>query len=507
VLKNVSFTLKRGERLGIVGSNGVGKTTLLKIIKGIVKADSGDIDKSGNLRICYISQEIIPISKSETGKDYLVRVFDPKFTSILESGQCRSILGKLSMSLSDFERPLDSLSGGLKAKIALLPFFLSQADIFLLDEPTNNLDLPSLLFLERKVIQSSSSFLIVSHDRKFLDRIVNKIIEIDEHDYTITIYHGGFSDYFKEREANINRQWQKYKNYETEIDRLQASAERQRMQAQRGKSHAKQIKDSDKLSRGYAKERSGRVEKSEKLLKKRIERIEKTEKPWVRLPMKLELEVAERSGDIVFELKEVTKKKQNFSLGPINLVIRYGMKVAILGPNGNGKTTLLKILMKEECPDSGTVRIGSRVNIGYLPQELSFSPNKTLLEEFLSRSPLDESTGRKLLNRFGLEERDINKRVKDLSPGERSRFVLSVLMSRQSNCIVLDEPSNHLDLEALTQLENALARYCGTLIVVSHDRYLLDHIPLTEILVLGRDGLLNPVASHSVYEQNILDNL
>ena len=507
VLKDISFTLKRGERLGVVGSNGVGKTTLFQIIDGSVKSDLGTIEKVRDVRICYIPQEVVPISKTETGRDYLARISNPEFISIFDSKECRSILGKLSMKLADFERPIHMLSGGLKTKIALLPFFLSQADVFLFDEPTNNLDLFSLLFLEQRIIKSSSAFLIISHDRKFLDRIVNRTIEIDEHYHTATIYKGGFSDYLQEREKRIFRQWQKHKDYKEEIKRLKKGAKKQKQRAQRGKSSSKRVNDQDKLSRGYAKERSKRIEKSGKSLEKRIERIKKVKKPWVRLPMKLNLEVGERSGNIVFELNKVEKQKYDFSLGPIDLAINYGMKIAILGPNGSGKTTLLQILLGEEVSDSGVARIGSRVNIGYLPQELNFSPNKTLLAEFLFRSPLDETTGRKLLNRFGLEKIDMNKQIKKLSPGERSRLILAILMSQKPNCLILDEPSNHLDLEALTHLENALMKYPGTLIIVSHDRYLLDRIPLTMTFVLGKDGLLKQVIDHSVYEQYVLDNL
>ncbi|MFH1671666.1 MAG: ribosomal protection-like ABC-F family protein [Candidatus Portnoybacteria bacterium] len=507
VLKDISFALKYRERLGVVGSNGVGKTTLLKIMEGCVKSSSGTIEKSKDIRICYIPQEITPSSNTETGRDYLVKISEHGFVSILDSKECRSIFGKLSMKMSDLNQPLCALSGGLRAKIALLPFFLSQFDIFLLDEPTNNLDLRGLLFLEQKVIQSSSMFLIVSHDRRFLDRIVNKIIEIDEHYHTATIYKGGFSDYLEERKKRISRQWQKYKDYQGEIKRLQESVKKQKQRVQRGKSSSKRTRDQDKLSRGYAKERSGKVGKSKKQLGKRIERIEKITKPWTRLPMKFNLEVNERSGDVVFDLKKVVKRKQDFSIGPIDLTINYGAKMAILGANGKGKTTLLRILLGEEIPDGGIFRIGSRVNIGYLSQELNLDPSKTLLEEFLYQSPLDETTGRKLLNRFGLEKIDVDKKIKELSPGERSRLILSILMSKHPNCLILDEPSNHLDLEALIQLERALSKYPGTLIIVSHDRYLLDQIPLTKTFVLEESGLLNAVTSHSVYEKHILNDL
>jgi len=221
--------------------------------------------------------------------------------------------------------------------------------------------------------------------------------------------------------------------------------------------------------------------------------------------LKFNLEVGERSGDVVFELDKVVKRKSNFSLGPIDLRISYGMKVAILGPNGNGKTTLLRILLREEAPDSGTIQVGKRVNIGYLPQELNLAPDQTLLAEFLSQSPLSESNGRKLLNRFGLEEADVNKQIKDLSPGERSRLILSILMSKQPNCVILDEPSNHLDLEALTQLESALKKYPGTLVIVSHDRYLLSRIPLSNTFVLRKDELLDSIIAYSVYEQQALN--
>ncbi len=228
ILKDVSFTLKRGERFGMVGSNGVGKTTLLQIIKGNIKSDLGNIEKSGDIRICYIPQEIMPISKIETGREYLIRIFGSEFASILDDRECHSILSKLSMSLSDIEKPLDVLSGGLKAKVALLPFFLSRADVFLLDEPTNNLDLSVLLFLEQRIIKSLSTFLIVSHDRKFLDRIVSKTVEIDEHYHTSIIYEGGFSEYLKEREKRVRREWQRYKEYQTEIKRLKDSSQGQK---------------------------------------------------------------------------------------------------------------------------------------------------------------------------------------------------------------------------------------------------------------------------------------
>lgn len=505
ILKNVSFTLKKRESLGIVGPNGIGKTTLLRIIEGSVELDSGTIEKSKDVCVCYIPQEIVPLSQSETGRDYLMRMVGFKFTPVSDDKELQSFLGKLSIDPNDFERPLCTLSGGLRAKIALLPLFFFRADVFLLDEPTNNLDLPGLLFLEQKVIKSSSSFLIVSHDRKFLDRIVSKTIEIDEFSHTTTIYDGGFTVYLREREKRIEHQWQRYKEYEQEANRLLESARKQKEKAQKGKSKSKHTKDKDKLSHGYAEERSRRTTDAAKSLKKRLEQLEKVEKPRIRLPLRLNFEVAERSGDIVFELQKVLKKKGCFSLGPIDLTVSYGMRIAILGPNGSGKTTLLKIFTENDTSDSGMIKIGSRVNIGYLPQELNLTPDKTLLTEFLSQSPLDETTGRKLLNRFGLEETDVNKRIKDLSPGERSRLILAILMSQRPNCLILDEPSNHLDLEALTQLEKALMKYSGTLIIVSHDRYLLDRIPFTTTFVLEKNGLLKSVTNYSVYERSFLD--
>jgi ATPase subunit of ABC transporter with duplicated ATPase domains len=231
--------------------------------------------------------------------------------------------------------------------------------------------------------------------------------------------------------------------------------------------------------------------------------MEELEKPKHVLPLEVRFELEERSGDKVFELTNVTKKLPEHNLGPINLTIQYGDRILILGNNGSGKSTLIKLLLGSLTPDSGEVIKGTKLNIGYLPQEEDFNADATLREEFLRLTEVEEGMGRRTLNRFKLSENDVHKKVSELSSGEKSRLMLAIIMANKVNCLILDEPSNHIDLEVLESLEEALKDYKGTLILVSHDRYLIKRIDITTTLVLENGGI-KQIPSYAHYEEYAL---
>lgn len=503
VLRDISFSVTKRERIGLVGPNGVGKSTLLKILAAIVEPDSGKVIRQQHVRVGYLPQELEPSDSKETVREFLRRISKAQDTD-LSSSNVAPLLARLDLQQEVLDRPLSSLSGGEKTKIALVRILLSHYDLYLLDEPTNNLDLPALLLLERFVQESNGGFIIVSHDREFLDRLVKRVIEIDEFSHRVYFYEGNFSDYLRERMARIERLWERYEDYEREVKRIRESIREKQRWAARGAKQTAASRDSDKLSRGHARDRARKIGEGAKAIEKRLERIERVEKPREKLPLKIGFEIRERSGDRIVDLVKVEKQIGDRTLGPIDLAIRHHDRMALLGPNGSGKTTLVKIILGEVKPDIGEVKVGTRVKVGYLPQEPKLRPTLTVLEEFLRDSPLEQATGRKLLNRFGLSQEDMSKRVSQLSPGERSRLILAKLMAQEPNFLVLDEPSNHLDLEALEQLEGALADFKGTLFLVTHDRYLLDRVGVTKTYVLEKGGMLREVTDYRAYERAIL---
>lgn len=437
VFKHADFSIQQGEKIGLVGSNGSGKSTLLKILKGSIKPDEGSITVSKALDIGYIPQE-----------------FDA-----------------------------DNLSGGEKTKKALAKIFLSKNDLLLLDEPTNNLDIKGLETLEKFVKESDKTFLIVSHDREFLDRTVKRIFEIDEIDKKLRIYDGNFSSYLQARNARIEKEWAEYNDSVENKKRLEKTVEEKLKRAD--EISRSKLPDNDKMQGKTKVEWGQRIfQRGAKLLKNRLENTETLEKPKEFLPLNINFEVEERSGDKVLELVSVTKKMPRQTLGPIDLLIQYGNKILITGENGSGKTTLLKMIMSEIVPDSGEIKYGTNLKIGYLPQQEDFISEAKVKDEFIRHTKIEEGLARRVLNRFKLSGEDVNKKIKDLSSGERSRLTIATIMAKKVNCLILDEPSNHLDLQALESLEYAVKNFEGTLILVSHDRYFIKQLgPLKSFVI------------------------
>lgn len=446
VLRDVSLIIKKGDRIGLVGPNGAGKSTLLKALAGQIIPDIGSIEKSAS--VGYLPQITNGDSRIEGQK-----------------------------------------SGGEKTKLILSQIFAEQHNIYLLDEPTNNLDADGLEWLEREIGKPSnegSAFLIVSHDRDFLDRVVNKIIEVNELTHSVRQFSCTYSEYLDVHRKELEGQWKKYEETSEEKKRLKKITEQRsdwikKIETKRANNRKLDAGEKEKPRAAYLRDKEGAMGQRVKAVKKRldevVEDLSKLAKPESKLPINLIFEDVERSGEIVLRLKEVSYKYNDSdeSVGPINLEVKYSERIHILGKNGSGKTTLVKILLGQIKPVAGEFHLGSRVRIGYLPQEDFLNQEEGVIETVfrvlnIMRDDEQEGLFRRTLRRFGFMEEDSNKKIGQLSSGERSRLQLAMMKLMKPNCIILDEPTNHLDIEGVEALEKALKDYKGTLIVVSHDK-------------------------------------
>lgn len=450
IFRDVNFSISNGDRIGLVGPNGSGKSTLLKIVAGLVEADEGSLVTDKDARIGYLSQ----VHQDECG-----------------------------------------LSGGEISKKIIAKIISSGANLFLLDEPTNNLDQKGLEHLENFVSRSSNAFLIVSHDRDFLNKAVNKIIEIDPIDKILHTYSGNYSDYIKQREANIKHEWEAYSNKLKNSMKMSKEIEQRvswvnKIEKKRKDKKRAPVQEREKPPSSLLRDKEGAAGRRARVMKDKLDKfLESTEdikKPSRQLPIKISFDV-NRGSTKVFEVKGVFKKVGNKSIGPVDLSIQYGERWRITGMNGAGKTTLLKLLIEEYPPDKGIIERGKDVVIGYIPQDRWVPESgKKVLDEFILVTGKAEPEARKILNRFKITKDKISKNISSLSPGEYSRLIVAELLAIKPNCLILDEPSNHLDLEILEELEKGIMEYEGTLVVVSHDRYFLRRLNLDHTFDMDR---------------------
>ena len=519
ILNNINFHIEAKEKLAIVGINGAGKSTLLKIIMQQEEADEGQVvigkdisvgylaqhqdsyfDKTIYEELLSVKQDIINLQEQirnletdmkhldgtelETALERYTRMthtFEQQDGYAFES-QINGILKGLGFEESDFNRPVSELSGGQKTRVSLGRLLLSRPDIILLDEPTNHLDLNSIAWLEGYLSNYDGAVIIVSHDRYFLDKIVTKVIEIEN--TQSTIYHGNYSYYATKREEVRLSKYRAYMNQQAEIKHQEAVIA--------------------KLKQFNREKSIKRAESREKMLSK-MERIEKPQE--VHDEMRLALTPSIESGNDVLLVEGLTKSYgSNTLFSNIGMDIKRGERVALIGNNGTGKTTILKIINQLLPKDSGKITLGAQVHIGYYDQEHQvLNPDKTIFDELHDAYPNMTNTKiRNVLAAFLFTGDDVFKEIKDLSGGERGRVSLAKLMLSNANFLILDEPTNHLDITSKEVLEQALKNYTGTLLYVSHDRYFINQTA-TRILDLHPEGILSYIGNYDYYiEQQLV---
>jgi len=505
VLQNVNLSVSEHESVALIGANGSGKSTLLKILAGVLEPDRGQIEKSSDLKIIYFPQEIAQEDQRKTGREFLAQKMKIAPEKVL--GKIGILCRQLNFPIEKIDTPIRTLSGGEKSKLMLMFILKSQANIFLLDEPTNNLDLQGLVILENFILANQHGSLIVSHDRKFLDKLTSNVIEIDEETHNVEVYrHVSYTSYLNERKKREQKAQEMYEVYQTEKQRLLKSARSKKQEAKKMSSGPVRKRDKDKYIVGFKKDRAKKIASHALTIEKRISRLKEVKQLKHRLPLNLRFQFSQRSGDIVFQLKGVGLTRNCFRLGPLDWEVNYGNRIAIIGPNGQGKTTLLQILTQECKKYNGLVQIGSKVKIGYLPQEIDFKPNEDILSYLLRTAKLSQSDARRILARFGFFADDIKTNTWNLSSGEKSRLILAGLMAQEVNCLILDEPTNHLDPEALDRLEQALKSFSGTIVIVSHDRYMIDQINITKTFLM-ENGRLISLHDYHEYEQKIISEI
>jgi ATPase subunit of ABC transporter with duplicated ATPase domains len=378
-------------------------------------------------------------------------------------------LAELGLDVS-LDLLLDGLSGGEAARVALASILLSRFDVLLLDEPTNDLDFAGLARLERFLGEFRGAAVLVSHDRAFLDRSVTRIVELDEWTHGAREYAGGWSEYEAERTRRVARQYERWNEYVGERERIEEQARRMRQWEERGYGQGRKKKKTKDVKKAYAK---------------KLDRLEAVDKPYEPWELRLGLRPSGRSGDVVVRLEHAVVERDGFRLGPLDLAVGWGDRLALTGRNGSGKTTLLEALLGRVPLASGTRSVGAGVVLGELEQRRGeFSGGERLLDAFVHESRLTSEDARTLLAKFSLGADDVLRPAGSLSPGERTRAVLALLSARGVNCLVLDEPTNHLDVEAIEELERALGGYEGTVVLVTHDRLFLERFGATRTIDL-----------------------
>jgi ATP-binding cassette, subfamily F, member 3 len=506
VLEDITFEVQTSEKVGIVGCNGCGKTTLLKVIMGIEGYEKGMLSIRKGAGLGYLEQmpsypenfKVIDVLNTafekvddvykelkklehelsdadETDSQKLLNKYS-KMQTLYESlggyereEKLSKVCTGLKINGSFKERLFASLSGGEKTTVILGKILLQKPDILLLDEPTNHLDMEAMEWLEGYLKEYSGVVIMVSHDRYFLDNVATKIIEIE--DMVSKSYDGNYTAYVNEKEKQIQLQFDAFEDQQKKIKAMEKTIAQLRDWAARG--------DNNKFIRRAVS------------MEKRLEKIQRIEKPALEKPkMDLNLSMGDRSGNDVIVIDGLYKSfGYNEILKDANLLVRYGERAALIGSNGCGKSTLLKILIGEDDEYIGKAQLGSSINVGYLPQQVAFNNEElTVLECFRENKSILEGKAREYLSKFMFYGESVFKKVKNLSGGERSRLKLALLTYEDINLLILDEPTNHFDIDSIETLEETLKDFEGTIFFVSHDRYFINN--LSSRVVELKDGVL-----------------
>lgn len=503
IFNNVDFEVKTGERIGIVGRNGAGKSTLMKIIAGVEDYDSGHISKSKNLKLGYLTQQMTlntdqtvfeEMSKpfeamkkleqemkletdwlaqhadeydSETYKTHIDRYeslsnqFEQQDGYQYES-KIKTVLHGLNFSEADFDRPINDFSGGQKTRLSLAQMLLSEPDLLLLDEPTNHLDMETTQWLESYLNYFKGAIVIISHDRYFLDKIVTQIYDVALGD--VQHYVGNYAQFIDQRDKYYEKRMQEYENQQAQIKRLETFVDKNIARAS---------------TTGMAKSR-----------RKMLKKIERINKPMIDAKSaNIQFEFDRNTGNDVFHIKNLEIGYDSPITTGITFEVTKGDHIAIIGPNGIGKSTLIKTIADIQKALNGTITTGANLKIGYYDQkQAEFKSNKTILDYLWDQYPtMNEKDIRAVLGRFLFVQEDVKKIINDLSGGEKARLQLALLMLERNNVLILDEPTNHLDIDSKEMLEQALANFKGTILFVSHDRYFINELA-NKVYDLDLDG-------------------
>jgi ATP-binding cassette subfamily F protein 3 len=513
LFEDIGFELYSGERVGLVGPNGVGKTTLLRLLAGLDRPDDGEVRLHAGARVALLRQQPefaagrTLFAEARGALDELVAAHDDMVRTAEELSRATTeaqrnalaarydrlnellhhhdaynvdhrvehVLDGLGFGPDDYDRPVGTFSGGQQSRLMLAKLLLAAPDVMLLDEPSNHLDIAATGWLEDYLAQQREAMLIVSHDRYFLDRVVTKVFELSGR--RLTSYPGNYHDYWRLRQERYEQQVKAWEAQQEYIARQE-----------------------DYIRRVHY----GQLHKQAQSRRKALDRLERVERPTqVEVP-RMHFGEVRRTGDVVLQADGLTKAYDRPLFTDLSFALPRGRRLGILGPNGSGKTTLLRILMGEEEPDAGTVQRGHLVDFGYYDQHLKELPEDRPVIRAVWPEPdpdVNEQAMRDLLGRFGLTGDQVYQRVADLSGGERSRAALARLVARGVNVLVLDEPTNHLDLWACEALEQALLEFEGTVIVVSHDRYFLNRV-VDLLIVLDGDGRAQVIhGNYDTYER------
>ena len=517
ILENVNFTVNEYDKIGIIGVNGTGKTTLFKIISGIYGYDSGDIYTSKDCEIGYLEQntnfhsentileEVLEVFKDVIEMEKYLRDLEHKiseessntnsttleklmneYSNKLEAfsdmngygykSEAKGVLKGLGFNDEDMDKPISILSGGEKTRVLLGKLLLKKPTLLLLDEPTNHLDSEAIEWLEVFLKQYKGTVILISHDRYFLDQVVNRIFEI--HNKKLKTYNGNYSDFIKTSAIEKELELKKFEDQQKDIKKQEESIER--LKAFGREKHLKRARSKEKA----------------------LAKVDVLDKPEAyRKKAKIEFNPSVTSGNDVLQLRDISMRYgERILFKDLNLDIYRGEKVALIGANGIGKSTLFKIIMNEITPLSGDIKFGTNVNVSYFHQEQkTLNLDNTIIDEIWEdNKQLTQTSLRTMLGAFLFEGEEVFKKISTLSGGERARVAILKLILSNANLLLLDEPTNHLDIDSKEVLEDALSSYTGTIFTISHDRYFLNTV-VDKVLVLDENGITEYLGNYDYY--------